>query len=983
MPDRRQADVLLEREPELERIGAAIWRASAGSGGLVVIGGPAGIGKTALMRAARDMAEESGMRVLRARGSDLEQEFAFGVVRQLFEGPLARADPEERASLLDGAAELAGPLFYPGPTPAVAARAAPADRRFTLVHSLYWLTANLSRVDPVALVVDDCHWADAPSLRFLAYVAARRDDLGALLIVTVRDGEPSTAQELLASLRSDVHATLIEPASLSEDAVATLVRSRLGPHAEPEFCAGCARASAGNPFLVRELIAELENEQIAPVAASLSRVENVRIQSVSRGVVARLNRLGTDARNLARSVAVLESASLRQAATLAGIPGTRARRAADRLISAQILASSANLTFVHPLIRHAVYERIPAAALSDGHRRAGLMLASQGARSTRVGAHLLRGEPAGDPAVVTLLRDAAREALGDGSPQTAAHLLRRALEEPPSSALRGVVLGELGEAEGLARDPSAIAHLREALKLATDPELQVRLASALSEVLVWDARAVEAHTMLVDELERLGPDAPLAARAVLETVRAATALIDGRLVEEIDSRLPALHDLAVQAGPAGRGLLVFEGCWKAGREPLDGDWLELLEAGLDGGRLAAEEIYGPQMARHATATLAFTDELERARTLIAAVRADTISRGSINAQLSGLLWGSMLALRKGELPQAEDEARAGLELADRYDVVWAKVWLGAFLAEALLERGALSTADEVLARAPIDRARRTAAGIRAQFVLGRLRIEQSRMTEASALLQALGDRILMANPNYIPWRSALAVATDDLERARALAEEEVRLARWFRQPRGIGGALRVCGLLAGGADGIAVLGEAVAALRSSPSRLELARALYDLGAAQRRAGQRSAARDPLREALGLAQECGADLLTTRIRQELAATGIRLRRDSLSGPAALTPSERRVAELAASGLTNREIAQALFVTVKTVGSHLGHIYDKLDLQGAEARDHLRAMLAETGAGEAENEHTPPSPERAASPQARLRARSHTLDGAPRG
>jgi len=164
-------------------------------------------------------------------------------------------------------------------------------------------------------------------------------------------------------------------------------------------------------------------------------------------------------------------------------------------------------------------------------------------------------------------------------------------------------------------------------------------------------------------------------------------------------------------------------------------------------------------------------------------------------------------------------------------------------------------------------------------------------------------------------------------------------------------------VLAGGEDGIAMLSDAVEQLRRSPARLELARTLFDLGAARRRAGKRSAAREPLREALDLAQQCGAEPLAVRIDEELAATGVRLRRDRAWGPEALTPAERRVAELAASGLTNREIGRALFVSVKTVGTHLGHIYEKLDLQGPQAREQLAALLNENGAAPSS-----PTPER---------------------
>ena len=696
MVEGRRTDILLEREPELRRIQGAIRHAATGAGGLVVIGGPAGIGKTALLQAAGDMAEQAEVRVLRARGSDIEQEFAFGVVRQLFEAPLARAGPQERAALLQGAAALAGPLFEPGPVepertgdgppprPATGASAGPpasrggSDRaRRPEVHARPQpLPADLEHLDHRSggarrrrLPLGRSAVAPVPRLRERALRRAGR--------VGHRDRprrRASTVQELLVALRADPRAILIEPASLSAEAVTTLVRSALGAHADADFCAACARASAGNPFLVRELIAELETEQVEPVAASTARVESVRPESVSRAVVARLNRLGADSRNLARSVAVLESASLRQASSLAGIPGGRARQAADRLISAQILAPSASLSFVHPLMQSAVYERIPAAALADGHRRAGLMLAKEGARSTRVGAHLLRGEPAGDPAVVVLLREAARAALADGAPGTAVRLLRRTLSEPPGNDARGLVLGELGEAEALARDPAAAGHLREALAVVVAPAIRVRLTRILSELLVWDGRPVEAHGVLVDMLDELGPTAAPPLRAQIEVLRALTASLDRRLVAEVEPRLPALRELAVAAGPAGRGLLVFDACWRAAREPHSGDWREQMDAGLDRGRLVTEEPTGPQLARYAISTLVFADEVRRARDLIQDVRADTLSRGSIDAHLSSLTWGAMLALRCGELSQAEADACAALELGNRHRVLWARIW---------------------------------------------------------------------------------------------------------------------------------------------------------------------------------------------------------------------------------------------------------------------------------------------------------------------
>ncbi len=564
------------------------------------------------------------------------------------------------------------------------------------------------------------------------------------------------------------------------------------------------------------------------------------------------------------------------------------------------------------------------------------------------------------------LREAARAALADGAPHTAVRLLRRTLSEPPANDARGVVLGELGEAEALAREPAAADHLREALQIVVAPAIRVRLARILSELLVWDGRPIEAHGVLVQMLEELGPTAAPPLRAVLETLRALTASVDRRLVEEIEPRLPLLRELAVAAGPAGRGLQVFDGCWRAAREPYYGDWRERLDAGLDRGRLVAEEPTGPQMARFAMCALVFADEVRRAQAQIAEVRADTVSRGSIDAHLSGLTWGALLALRRGELAAAEADARAALAVGYRHQVVWARIWSSAFLALALLERDAIEEADDLLARAPLEGAIDTTAAVHALMARSRVRMAQGRTAEAIADLRTVGELATVDNPNLVPWRStlALALATGDLEQGRTLARDELERARWFSQPRGVGVALRVCGVLAGvaggavsaggpggagGAAGIEMLTESVETLRRSPARLELARALCDLGAAQRRAGKRSAARQPLREALDLAEQCGALSLAERINEELAATGVHLRRERASGPEALTPAERRVAELAVSGLTNREIGQTLFVSVKTVGTHLGHIYEKLDLQGPQAREQLAARL---------NGHDPP-------------------------
>ena len=230
---------------------------------------------------------------------------------------------------------------------------------------------------------------------------------------------------------------------------------------------------------------------------------------------------------------------------------------------------------------------------------------------------------------------------------------------------------------------------------------------------------------------------------------------------------------------------------------------------------------------------------------------------------------------------------------------------------------------------------------------------QGRFADAVADFQACGEMfssdvwgVEMRDVGYLHARSGAALALLRLgERADALALAEAELTdvRAFGGARALGIALRVAGLVRGGEQPVELLGQSVAVLRRSPALLERARSLTELGAALRRAGRRADARDPLAEALDLAARCGARPLAVRAREELTATGARPRREWRRGVEALTPSELRVARLAAAGQTNREIAYGLYVTLKTVEGHLARAYAKLGITG-------RAELPEALEGE---------------------------------
>jgi DNA-binding CsgD family transcriptional regulator len=312
-------------------------------------------------------------------------------------------------------------------------------------------------------------------------------------------------------------------------------------------------------------------------------------------------------------------------------------------------------------------------------------------------------------------------------------------------------------------------------------------------------------------------------------------------------------------------------------------------------------------------------------------------------------------LFRGELADAVADASEGFEAGVAHDIAIGPNYAGAFLAEALMERGELDAAQAALDRVgapdevPDNAHWHPFLNSRSQLLLlrGELRGALEATLECGRRYTALGGR----NPGWIAWRSRAALCLtllgEDPERARSLAEEEVALARAFGAPRAHGRALRMRGLVTGDGDGLASHREAVDVLEGSPARLELAHALCDLGAALRRAGDRRASRDPLHRALEAAHACGATALEERAHQELLASGARPRRIPVAGVDSLTPTERRVAAMAAEGLSNREIAQALFVSLKTVEMHLSHAYRKLDLS---SRSELPRALQRTAAAE---------------------------------
>jgi DNA-binding CsgD family transcriptional regulator len=928
------ADQLVERETELEIIRAAVQSASAGAGRLVVIEGPAGIGKTRLLRAARESAGEADMHVLHARGAELEREFPYGLARQLFEQVLADAGDEDRRALMSGAAKVLEPLLAQGqslPLPAV------GDSSFPILHGLYWLTANLAEHHPLLLAIDDAHWGDPESLRFLHYLAGRLEEAAVLLALTTRPTEPGAQGELISAIASDPAAEVIRPAPLSDAAVAVMVKSALGPDAAGEFCKACHQASGGNPFVVHDLLNELRIEGVVPNASAAADVVNVTPKTVSRTVLLRLARLPQPALQLAQATAVLgDGADLRDAAALAGIDTSAALEAADLLVEVDLLAPGRPLSFVHPLTRAAIYTDLPVGKRSQAHHAAARLLAVRGADPDAIAVHLLASDPMGDPETVELLRAAASRALERGTPNASVRYLRRAWSEPPPADVRRPLLAELVTALVRGAEPHTAEELRETLigELTSAPDLLMTCARELALVLNGNGHPEDASAVLGRAIVAASEMGTIDLALQFEVQR---LFIDLAPPNEIKARMEPYRERVEAGTPAHRLWLAVE----AWRLMLIGEnarqAAEMARLALDGWQIFAEQPTSPITGQLILA-LVVAEDFELAERALEVMLAGARAIGSAPFEGASLGIRSELAFRRGMIAAAAADARTSIEIARTHAFLPALPLTIAWITQALIEHGELVEAERELemcgmaVQVPDHMSFTPILLCRAMVELG-----QGKRDRALEDLMEIGRREARSETSYFWWDSEAAVvlaALGERDEAQRLAERGLERARRWGTAGRLGHATRSLGLVVGGDIGIERLREAVQLLEQSPAGLEYMRALTDFGAALRRAGRRAEAREPLRKALELARPRGALAIARRAHEELEATGEKLRPLVAVGVESLTPSESRIAGLAAEGLTNREIAQTLFLSVKTVESHLRGAYHKLDVHSRE-------------------------------------------------
>ena len=916
------ASGLLEREGEVTAIAAAALAVTNGAGRLVLIEGPAGIGKTALLESAAE--REVAFTALRARGGELERSLPYGIVRQLFERRGMR-EPE----LLEGAARLA--------TSALSADAGEAPGElFAILHGLYWLCSNLAERSPLLLVVDDVHWGDEPSLRFLHHLARRLADIPVLVLAALRSDEPDAQVALLDALRADA-AAVLRPQPLSLAATRALLGEVWQSAADAVH-----EATGGNPFLVGELarsLAEGEPPDRTP-------------RSIAESLQRKLAGLNRDACALAEAVAVLGAeAQPRQAGAIAGLDQAQALAAADALISVGVLADGLPLRFVHPLVRTALHEAIPAGRRAGLHHAAARVLDNEPESDDQLATHLLQTPPGADAWAAERLARAASSSLARGAPSAAVQFAGRALAEPPPQAARFDVLSTLGQAEVRLGRMEGIEHLREAMTLTSDVERRVLVVRDIALQLVHAGQIGEACSLLRGALGELdaGDREP---RLWLEGDLVAYAVLHPTLVAEGRDRLSALAPGLAGSSPAERYVLATYSLLQATAD----EAARIAEVALSHPEDLEQPIVGSAKlvrprrvfaAGWAVLALAWAERLERAE-LHLEVQVRLQQRFSNLGPLAvDLMLRSVLGWNRGSVPAWEEDARRSIDtslIAGSYMALPNAVFVATL---ARIERGAFAEAAHDLERFGFADALPDGPGfLWLQWARGRLSLARGDIEQALADLQAAADR------DAGPWERttthvladlAIAlVAHGDRDQARQTAAQALADAEAWGTSIFTGVALRAMGLVEGGEAGIRALRQAVDALAASPGRLEHARALVDLGGALRRANHRSEARGPLREGMDLAVQCGAEALVQRARQDLLATGARPRRLVLSGADALTPTERRVAALAAEGLGNREIAQSLFVSHRTVEMHLSRAYRKLDI--TSRADLSRALAA---------------------------------------
>ena len=889
-------------------LATATERAHAGTGRLVLLRGATGTGRTTVLEAAAEDAAAHGMQVLRARCSAGDSAIPFAAVLQLF-----------------------------GLIPEFADPAWDGDERATGA-GLRRVLRSWAERSPLLIAVDDVHLADPASRRWLVESARLMDRLPIVLLVTERsqyDIDPP-AQGLAHSL-SPALVTTHTLTPLSDNSAMAAARSAF-PDADDSWIGDCVRAGAGTPLLLRALLDDLSDGShpvVPETSAALYR------GAFPAAVQWWLDCAGPGTAEVARTLAILDegwdhgpSAAfpvLHIPSLLAELSGADPARVAGWITAMTGLGllrpdGMGRARYAHPLLRDEMLTGVSAARRRAAHRTTAEAMLHRGVSSELVARQLLLTDVVDAPWALSVLQDAAALALRAGHIEDAVAFLRRALDEPLADEGRQRLLTELGSLEyAVPGSSTAILRLTEALRLPGPPQERVRAAVALGTALTGRGRTragVEVLRSLYDALA----DRPDLVR-ILRQAFLQLSDRDQLVRQEAYKRLAEVAERSPESiSTAGQAFLVKYAV-TAGTTSAREAMLRLR------GLLAepADPLSEPYLLGTAAVVAQWADELDEAERLV--------ERG-LAGQRPDVLHPMHEALLNTRMDIVAARADYTRLLAGPPPAATTPANAHAHALTALVETGRTAEAERLAESFDLRTAPESWELNRFLYARGQLRAANGDLAGALHDFLECGRRQSareVFSPVVTPWRTAAAechLALGVPREALALAEEELRLARVWNTPRTVGRALRVLGTATGGRRGLDLTQEAVRLLRGGPAGPEIVAALLALGRQLTATGESSRARDILREAAGLAERLGAIRLRDLAEEALRAGGAR-RPATRTGAASLTDSERRIAELAAGGRTNAEIAALLHLARRTVETHLTHSYRKLGIQRRSA------------------------------------------------
>ncbi|MPY58082.1 AAA family ATPase [Streptomyces spongiae] len=910
-----------------------------GRAGVAFVSGAAGMGKTSLLTRARAEFERHDGTVLFATGR--EPGFPGKTLRDLF-GPLGLTAPDAATSpLLAGTARWALPTLLPGSEPDFGEVG--ENARYLILSGLSRLATRVMADGPLTIMLDDAHRCDPLVLRWVDFLL-QRTFADPLLVVLAYDPDATgPGRELLTTVTRHAAGTTVELGPLSSDEIADLITAALGASLEPSFVRLCSKLSGGSPLSLRSLLAELRDHGVRPEGPGLRRAADIGERVLSRAVPARLDRLPENVRKVAVGIALLGATEPRTIAALLKLSAPTVAAAVDALRRQGLLAPE-RLEFVAGQVHGTVLGELPPGDLDALRLRGALLLHDEGRPPEEV-AHLLVDLPElQEPWMTSTLRSAAADARRRGDPEDEVRFLERVLQAVPDHP---ETLIELATALSDADPEAAMPHLMRAIERTADFWARVALVTRYGVLSLRTRKASPAFRLLSDVLDAVdgAPEQLPAADSFLHRQAQAVFLSVGVCSKpHVRETLRRARTMAVPHGgtPSDRAAVGT----LAGTVMLDGG---SAEQAADHARAA---VSGALAVGHEPLILA-AKVLDRAGLPEEALAAldriveNTRRVGAVRAQCDALAIRSGVAMRMGRPTGGAADAQAAMNLAR--DRNWNTPRIG--FAAMLVNRGEPERAGALLDE--INQPNFAWEHHEVLVLRGCARLLLGDSEGGLSLLLRCGRSMAEAGISssvLAPWWVPAAVVLTDLDRrpeALALVEAQEEWSLRWGTPESVGLSLLARGVATPGRRGLELMTKAVERLAASPARFSQLQAELLLGRGLLQIGDDAGARKYLRRAVNLAVRCGSPSTHAIARRLLVTAGGRMRGLNNKLADLLTAAERRVADHAMAGATNRDIAVALFVTLRTVETHLSSVYRKL---GVSSRAEMVTALRESSAAE---------------------------------